>query len=273
LFNSVAVVSRTDRAEAIELAREISLHLEKRRIKVKFEEVLADKLNAREKTTRDFATDLVITIGGDGTVLRAFHVTNGRVPIFPIRMGTVGFLCDADWDGAFEALESLLRGEYLRDECFTLESNFDTPPALNELRVGVPPPTYAVEVEIHVDDFFIARDKLDGVIVSTSTGASGYALSAGANIIDPRLEAITIVPICALSTTFKPYVVPSSSTITIRPINESDLTALVDGSHENRLTDVKEVKIKKSQTIATILRTGRDFYERLKRRLTIGSTT
>jgi NAD+ kinase len=273
LFNSVAIVSRTDRPEALELAKEISLQLEKRRIKVKFEEGLADRLKAREKTTRDFASDLVITIGGDGTVLRAFHATNGRVPIFPVRMGTVGFLCDADWDDTLEALEKLLRGEYSREECFTLESNFDTPPALNEFRLGVPPPTYAIEVEIHVDNFFIARDKLDGVIVSTSTGASGYALSAGANIIDPRLEAITIVPICPLSTTFKPYVVPSNSTVTIKPISESDLTALVDGSHENRLTEVKEVKIKKSQTIATILRTGSDFYERLKRRLTIRSTT
>nr|MDO8099893.1 NAD(+)/NADH kinase [Candidatus Njordarchaeota archaeon] len=272
MFNSVAIVSRTDRVEAIELAKEISLRLENRGIEVKFEEGIADKLNVREKTTRDFAIDLMITIGGDGTVLRAFHITNGRVPIFPIRMGTVGFLCDADWESAFKALDKLLRGEYLKDECFTLQSNFDTPLALNEFRVGVPPPTHTVEVEIYVDEFLIAKDKLDGVIISTSAGASGYALSAGANIIDPRLEAITIVPICALSTSFKPYVVPSISTIKIKPINESELTTLVDGSYQNRLSGVREVKIRKSQTTVTILRTGWNFYERLKRRLNIDST-
>jgi NAD+ kinase len=272
LFNTVAIVSRTDRVEAIELTKSIIVNLQNRRIEVKLEEGIAGKLGAKDKITYDFAADLVITIGGDGTVLRAFHITNGRIPIFPIRMGTVGFLCDADWGDASKALDQVLKGKYSEDKCFTLQSNFNTPLALNEYRVGVPPPTHAIEVEVYVNESLIAKDKLDGVIVSTSTGASGYALSAGANIVDPRLEAITIVPICALSTSFKPYVVPSSSTITIRPLNESELTTLVDGSYQNRLTEVKEVRIRKSQTVATILRTGWNFYERLKRRLNIAST-
>jgi NAD+ kinase len=265
-------VSRTDRVEAIELTKRIIVCLQNRRIDVKLEEGIADKLGAKDKGTNDFNTDLVITIGGDGTVLRAFHITNGRIPIFPIRMGTVGFLCDADWNDALKALDQVLKGKCSEDKCFTLQSNFNTPLALNEYRVGVPPPTHAVEMEIYVNEFLVAKDKLDAVIVSTSTGASGYALSAGANIIDPRLEAMTVVPICALSTSFKPYVVPSSSIIAIRPLNVSELTTLVDGSYQDCLTEVKEVIIRKSQTATTILRTGWNFYERLKRRLNIVST-
>jgi NAD+ kinase len=272
LFDSVAIVSRIDKPEAIRLAKEISSYLENKGITVKLEADLANKLKAKERITLDFKTDLLVTIGGDGTVLRAFHLTNGSVPIFPIRMGTVGFLCDEDWDKAITALDKLLIGEYVTEVCFSLQSNLDTPLALNEFRVGCALPSHPVELEVYVDEFLIAKDKLDGMIVSTNTGASAYALSAGANIIDPRLKAIMIVPICPLSPNFKPYVIPSDSTVKIRLINENDLVTLVDGEYQKRLSGVKELKIFKSQRTVTILRTRWNFYERLKRRLNVSST-
>jgi NAD+ kinase len=271
LFKSVAIISRTDKVEAINLTKEISSHLEKKGITVRLDEEIADKLKHMEKITRDFDVELLITIGGDGTVLRAVHMTDGLIPIFPIRMGTVGFLCDADWDKSKEALDKLLRGEYVKDVCFTLESNLETQIALNEIRLGCPLPSHPVELEVQVDRFFMAKDRLDGIIVSTNTGASAYALSAGANLVDPRLEAMIVVPICALSTNFKPYIVPSSATITIKLLNESDLMTLIDGAYQKRLSGVNEIKISKSKRTVTFLRTGWNFYERLKRRLNISS--
>jgi NAD+ kinase len=271
LFSSVAIISRTDRAEAIKLAQEISSYLENKGVSVKFERELANSLKCKEKATSDFKVDLLVTIGGDGTVLRAFHITNGLIPIFPIRMGTVGFLCDQDWGQAITAMDKLLSGEYSRDVCFSLQSDLETPLAMNEFRVGCPLPSHPIEVEVYVDGFLVARDKLDGIIISTNTGASAYALSAGANIIDPRLEAIMIVPICALSTNFKPYIVPSESTVTVKVVDGGDLMALIDGEYQKRLSGVKEIKIYKSPTKVTILRTGLSFYDRLKRRLNISS--
>jgi NAD+ kinase len=270
LFNSVAIISRTDKDEAIKLAKEISSYLENRGVVVSFEKELADKLKSKQKAT-DFEVDLIITIGGDGTVLRAFHMTNGLIPILPIRMGTVGFLCDEDWNQSTKALGKLLRGEFSKDECFSLQSNLDTPLAMNEFRLGCALPSHPIEVEVYVDESLIARDKLDGIIISTNTGASAYALSAGANIIDPRLEAIMIVPICALSTNFKPYIVPSDSTVTIKVIDGGDLMTLVDGEYQSRLAGIKEIKIFKSNNKVSILRTGPSFYERLKRRLNMSS--
>jgi NAD+ kinase len=272
VFKSIAIVARTDKPDAIKLAKDIGQYLEKRGMIVKFETELASKLKAKDRTALSFQVDLVITIGGDGTVLRAFHLTDGSVPIFPIRMGTVGFLCDEDWDKAIPALDRLLNGGYAKEECFSLQSNLDTPIALNEFRVSSPSPTRPVELEVYVDEILIARDKLDGMIISTNTGASAYALSAGANIIDPRLKAIMIVPICPLSPNFKPYVVPSDSTVTIRVINGNELMTLVDGEYQKRLSGAKEIKIFKSARIVTILRTSWNFYERLKRRLNVSST-
>jgi NAD+ kinase len=271
LFNRVAIISRTDRDEAVRLAKEISSYMENRGIVVSFEKELADRLKSKEKST-DFKVDLLITIGGDGTVLRAFHMTNGVIPIFPIRMGTVGFLCDEDWGQSEKALDKLLKGEFIKDECFSLQSNLDTPLAMNEFRLGCALPSHPIEVEVYVDKSLIARDKVDGIIVSTNTGASAYALSAGANIIDPRIEAIMVVPICALSTNFKPYVVPSDSVITIKVTNGGDLTTLVDGEHQSRLSGIREVKLRKSTRKVSIIRTGPSFYERLKRRLNMSST-
>jgi NAD+ kinase len=272
LFNSIAIVARTDKPEAMKLAKDINLYLENKAMTVRFEKELANKLKARDQTALSFQVDLVITIGGDGTVLRAFHLTDGSVPIFPIRMGTVGFLCDEDWDKAIAALDKLLNGDYVKEECFSLQSNLDTPIALNEFRVGSPSPSHPVELEVYVDEFLIARDKLDGMIISTNTGASAYALSAGANIIDPRLKAIMIAPICPLSPNFKPYVIPSDSTVKIRVVSENELMTLVDGEYQKRLSGIKEIKIFKSTRTVTILRTRWSFYERLKRRLNVSST-
>lgn len=272
MFSSVALISRLDKEEATRLAREIGSYLEGKGLSVRYEKELANILRSKDKATVDFKVDLIVTIGGDGTVLRAFHMTGGKVPIFPIRMGTVGFLCDEDWNQALKALDKLLAGRFSKDECFSLESNLDTPFAMNEFRVGCPLPSHPIEVEVYVDDVLIARDKLDGVIISTNTGASAYALSAGANIIDPRLEAIMIVPICALSTNFKPYIVPSDSIIMIKVITEGDLMTLVDGEYQSRLSGVREIRISKSRNKVSILRTGLNFYERLKRRLNISST-
>jgi NAD+ kinase len=271
LFNSVAIVCRTDRREAMDLAKEISVYLKDRGIAVSYEKELVNKLKLKEKPT-DFKVDLVITIGGDGTVLRAFHMTNGAVPIFPIRMGTVGFLCDEDWGQAKEALGKLLKGEFTRDICFSLQSDLNTPLAMNEFRLGCALPSHPIEVEVYVNESLIARDKVDGIIVATNMGASAYALSAGANIVDPRIEAIVIVPICALSTNFKPYVVPSDSVITIKVMNGGDLMTLVDGEYQSSLSDVREIRLSKSASKVTIVRTGPGFYERLKRRLNMSST-
>ena len=270
MINSVAIICRTDRDEAVELAKEIREYMEDKGVVVSFEKELVDRLKCKEKPT-DFNVDLLITIGGDGTVLRAFHMTNGAIPIFPIRMGTVGFLCDEDWDKSKRALERLLKGEFIKDECFSLQSNLDTPLAMNEFRLGCALPSHPIEVEVYVDKFLIARDKVDGIIVSTNTGASAYALSAGANIIDPRIEAIMVAPICALSTNFKPYVVPSDSVVTIKVINGGDLMTLVDGEHQSRLSGIKEIKLFKSTHKISIIRTGPSFYDRLKRRLNMSS--
>jgi NAD+ kinase len=199
-------------------------------------------------------------------------MTNGTIPIFPIRMGTVGFLCDEDWGQSRRALDKIIRGECIKDECFCLQSNLDTQLAMNEFRLGCPLPTHPIELEVYLDESLIARDKVDGIIVSTNTGASAYALSAGANIIDPRIEAIVIVPICALSTNFKPYVVPSKSVISIRVIDGGDLMTLIDGEHQSRLSGVREIKLFKAVQKVTFMRTGPSFYERLKRRLDMSST-
>ena len=271
MMNSVAIISRTDRDEAVKLAEEIGLYLKNKGIDVSFEKELANKLRLKKKFT-DFKVDLLLTIGGDGTVLRAFHMTNGEIPIFPIRMGTVGFLCDEDWEQSKKALDKLIKGEFVKDESSCLQSNLDTPLAMNEFRLGCSLPSHPIELEVYVDKSLVARDKVDGIIVSTNTGASAYALSAGANIIDPRIEAIIVVPICALSTNFKPYVVPPSSIVTIRVVNGEDLMTLVDGELQSRLTGIREIKLSKSTHKVTIIRTGPNFYERLKRRLNMSSS-
>lgn len=267
LINRVGIVSRIDRRDAVDFSLKVGGFLEKKGIQAIFESDLAKILGKEGEALDVMNVDLVITLGGDGTILRTLHAVEYKIPIFPINMGSIGFLADVYPKDALGSIEKVLKGSYIQDKCYTLATNLELPFALNEVRIGTELPQQMVELGIAINGVQIAKDKVDAIIVATTTGSSAYALSAGANVIDPRLDALIIVPVCALSANFRPYVVPSHLEVSIKPESPSDLMALADGRYQHKIPQGTEIKIQRSNESAVIYRIKENFYDRLRRRL------
>jgi NAD+ kinase len=267
LFKRIGIVARLDKLDAIDLARDVVAFLRKDGLDPVSEHELALQLGEKGKPLNNLKADLVIVIGGDGTVLRTVHGLSRRTPLFHIGMGTVAFFGEASPSTATETLGKILNGKYIQDNCFMLKTNLKIPDALNDIRIGTELPEQMIEMAILFDGVMIAKDRLDAVVVSTSTGASAYALSAGASVVDPRIEAMVVAPICPLSATFKPHVIPSNSEVSVKVSGDVDFTVVADGRFRKNLRKPREIKIRKSGQQITFLRIQHNFYKRIKRRL------
>ncbi|ASJ01757.1 NAD(+) kinase [Thermococcus profundus] len=273
------IVARRDREAALKLAYRVYDFL-----KVSGYDVIVDRetfLHLREfdegdvLDLEDFDVDFIIAIGGDGTILRIEHRTKKDFPILGVNMGTLGFLTEVEPHETFFALSRLLEGEYRIDERMKLRTYLDgensVPDALNEDAILTGIPGKIVHLKYYVDGGLADEMRSDGLVISTPTGSTGYALSAGGPFVDPRLELFVIAPLNPIPLGSMPMVVPSSSEIEVLALPpERDLILAVDGQFYTRLSPDTEIKVKKSPRKARFVRFSNEVYPkytiRLKRR-------
>ncbi|MEM2739487.1 MAG: NAD(+)/NADH kinase [Candidatus Bathyarchaeia archaeon] len=264
-IESVALFSRIDLDEALNISFRIKEMLEDRGVKVLLEDKLYEKLGgARWRPGCVF--DLLIVVGGDGTILRALHSTGLSKPIFAVRAGLVGFLADCDLSEALEAVGMLLDDKYRMESYKLLGNDVNLPYALNEVRIGAADVLKTVDLEVRVEEEVIAIDRVDALLVATPLGSTGYSLSCGGCILDPRVEAFILTPVSPLTPSFKPYVAPWNSTVEIRSIR-GDLYVSVDGVSSANLPEGAIVKVRGSDRIVNFVRVKGSFTERLRRRV------
>lgn len=271
MFKNIAIIARPDLKESLDLAARVAQFIRKKGLKPIFEAELASLLGVRGAPLNRMGADMAVVIGGDGTVLRAVHGLCCRIPFFTVNMGRVGFFGEASPSEAVSTLQKILEGQFIQDSCFMLTTNLKLPNALNEVHIGTENSQQMVDVTVSIDRVPIARDRVDAILVATSRGSSAYALSAGANVVDPRLDAFVVAPICPLSRNFIPHVVPSDVEVTVKPEASEGFTVLIDGQIRKKLSRGREVKVRKAKESIVFLRTGQNFYKRLKRRLRISS--
>ncbi|MGP3667145.1 MAG: NAD(+)/NADH kinase [Candidatus Bathyarchaeota archaeon] len=271
MFKKVVIAGRSDIEDSIKLAEKIAKFLLERGLNVTFEDGVASKLGFKGEPLNAVEGDFVIAIGGDGTVLRILHRMHNKMPIFTVKMGRIGFFAETTPENVFTDLEKVLNGNFFYEEHFLLKTSLNLPEALNEVRIGTLIPQQMVEVNVLVDEFQIAKDRVDAIIISTPVGSTAYALSTGASIVCPGVEAIVITPVCPLSPNFKPYVVPSKSVITVTLENEIDYLILIDGQIKKEFSGRKKIKVWRSEEKISFIRVRKSFYERLKRRLKASS--
>jgi len=168
------------------------------------------------------AGDLVLSFGGDGTLLRTAHLTGPNdIPLLGVNIGRLGFLADIDVDQLYEALESVAAGNYSVEERMVLEArvdaaHFDTEWAVNEFVVDRSGAAGLIKIEVEVDDTPLNTYWADGLIIATPTGSTAYSLSTGGPIIAPGVDAMILTPIAPHTLTVRPIVLPGDSTITCR---------------------------------------------------------
>jgi NAD+ kinase len=220
-------------------------------------------------------TDLVLSIGGDGTILRAAQAILPRqVPITGINLGNLGFMTELTVDEAQDKLSALLDGEGWLDERSLLEAELQATDtqifyALNDIVIAHGEVARVIRVEASVDGQLLTTYKADGVIVSTATGSTGYSLAAGGPILHPQSKEILLLPIVPhLSASYK-LVLPPTSTIELRVSTLHSAALTVDGHIVTPLSDGAVITIRQSSNTVRFLRIHRDtsFFGSLEKRL------
>ena len=208
--------------------------------------------------------DFIIVIGGDGTILRVEHRTRRDVPILGINMGTLGFLTEVEPSEAFLAINKLIEGDYYIDERIKLRTYLNgenrVPDALNEVAVLTGIPGKIVHLKYYVDDGLADEVRSDGLIVSTPTGSTGYAMSAGGPFLDPRIDGIVIAPLAPIALSSRPIVIPATSKIDIKILTLRNVILTVDGQFYTYLSPEVEITIKKSPRKTKFVRFSREIY-------------
>lgn len=187
--------------------------------------------------------DAVVTIGGDGTIIHAAkHAANAKKPLLGINMGRLGFVAGLE-PNELPMLERLFTGDYATERRQMLKITHKTENgsqdflALNDAVISRGSQTKIIELDVSLKKSYICHYRADGLIVSTPTGSSAYALSAGGPVIEPSMSCILMTPICSHSLFSKPVLFNPSSEVIVKPTSAEDTEMLltIDGENSTHL--------------------------------------
>jgi NAD+ kinase len=251
-------------------------YLEGRGIVCVLEAAAARKLgrpDGPERAEIAAASDLVVVLGGDGTLLSvAHHAAQAGVPVMGINLGRLGFLTEIPVSEAVPTLERFLAGEAgLISPRWLLEGRTAQKVSfcLNDLVVTKGAVARMIELAIAIDGRDVATLKADGLIVSTPTGSTAYSLSAGGPILHPQVPAIVLTPICPHTLSFRPLAVPATSSIAVRLLTGGEeVHATFDGQRGVVLVRNDVVEIRKAPAeLRLVTSPRRSYYDLVKEKL------
>ena len=229
--------------------------------KKKLKEYSLDEINKK--------ADIVVTIGGDGTILRTLEKVDK--PVFAINSGGMGFLSEVESKYAKEGLQRVLNGDYNVEERAKLKIMLDgkrLPDAANEVTVQTGRIAKIMYLQIFVENELIETLGADGVIVATSTGSTSYALSVGGPILDPSVNAMVIAPLAPFKLSARPWVVPLKKKIGIKLLPKSkECKLVIDGESPQSVTTDSNIVITGSEKKARFIRFGESFYQMVRLKL------
>lgn len=220
--------------------------------------------------------DLLIVVGGDGSMLNAAHIAiNYGLPVLGINRGRLGFLTDIRPDELFK-VKAVLAGEYVEEHRFLLQAEIESENsvtetvALNDVVLLPGNIAHMIEFEVRINNQIICTQRADGIIVATPTGSTAYALSGGGPILYPQLDAIVLVPMFPHTLSSRPIVVKGDSEIMVHLSADNEVTPRVscDGQRRIPLAPGGKIKIKKyPQTLRLIHPLDYNYYQTLREKL------
>ncbi len=232
------------------------------------DENIADAMGVKGIPLKEMDADVIITIGGDGTILRALHNTD--VPVIGINAGSVGFLTEIPLDGIEEGIARLLKGDYTiqnRPKIAVMYNGEIIGEAVNETVFHSDSVAKIRRFRIYVNDSLTTDIRADGVVLSTPIGSTAYAMSLGGPVMDHRVDAWLMVPMAAFQFAFKEMIVPSSVKITIEAVLDKGCLLVIDGQNEFNIPGGSKVEMVRSQRTASFIVFENDFYSRVRKKL------
>jgi len=227
--------------------------------------------------------DFVITLGGDGTILKtARRITRKKIPVLGVNMGNLGFLTECKPEEVLEYLEKIFAGQYnvdkrslLRVTIYRKGNKTATFLALNDAVINQGAFARLITMNLEVNGRKLVEFSADGMIIATPTGSTAHSLSAGGPIIHPQIEGIIINPICPSSLAMRPIVVPDSRQITVtietQRREKGDYIGLtIDGQDVTRLEFGDKIKFRRSKRSIHLVRLKNRYYKMLRNKLNWG---
>jgi len=233
-----------------------------------------------QKTQIAALSDMILVLGGDGTMLNAARLVEERtVPILGVNMGGLGFLTEVSLEQLYPTLEKVFAQDYVLEERLMLRARIHRhgehmahATVLNDVVVSKGTLARMIEIQISIDGQFVTNLRGDGLIVSTPTGSTAYSLSAGGPIIAPSVQALILTPICPHTLTHRPLLVPSGVAVevTLTGMDEGAM-ATFDGQVGVAITQGDTVTVRVSDHRTQLIRfPDRTYYDVLRRKLKWG---
>jgi len=279
-MNTVAIVVKPHGEKVRQVLDVVTAYLEEQGKEILIDERTAQVTDKYQPSTGAHIkenADLVVVLGGDGTLISAVRILGKKdTPILGVNLGRLGFLTEHRDDEVVAALEQVFKGNYSLERRMKLHSHiYDNGissfemDCLNDICINKSDVARIIEIEVYIDDKFVNTYRADGLIFSTPTGSTAYNLAAGGPIVQPGLESIIITPICPHSLTNRPIVVSNDSKIYVKVLNEDEKVSITyDGQFSMNLDANKKVYIQKSETFTNlVIPSNKNYYMLLHEKL------
>jgi NAD+ kinase len=265
----ILVVSRVDDGKAVEYASGLGKALLSQSHEVFWEEALAKRLGLSGTNLGKARADLAVVVGGDGSVLYTVQGLKEQLPVLGINWGEVGFLAELEPGEALGFLEGLREG-FRVERRMRIEITLDgkrVGEALNEVVIVTSRPAKMLRFTVEIDGILAERFRADGMLVSTPTGSTAYAMSAGGPIVDPRVEGLLLVPLAPYMLSSRPMVIAGDRILRITLETEKPAKLVLDGQLSRELTPGVVLTVRRSDHPALFVDVGKNFFDKVDRKL------
>jgi len=263
------LVSRIDNEDALVFAEKIRTVLEEEGSEIAFDRDTAKSLGLPGCSLADSNADAVIVVGGDGTILRTIQQMDRPVPVLGINWGEVGFLADLEPFEALEFVQNLVNGFSVEERMRITLSNDSTclGTALNEGLIVTSRPAKMLKFSILVDGVTTEQFRADGLLISTPTGSTAYAMSAGGPIVDPRIQGFLLVPLAPYLLSSRPHLISSDRNLEVKLESSKPANLVIDGHKTIDLGTSMTIAVKRSEHPALFVDVKRNFFEKVDNKL------
>jgi NAD+ kinase len=283
-LRTIGIFSRPRRADISEIVKPLIEWLSKRGIRALYDTETAvslrDEASGRAREVLADESDLLLVLGGDGTLLAAAREAAPRgIPILPINLGSLGFLTSFTLGELYPALEETIAGHLSANERVMLNASLlrdglvlESRSVLNEAVITKGALARMIEIELSIDEDFVCRYRADGLIVATPTGSTAYSLSAGGPIVHPEVASIILTPICPHTLSDRPLVVGDSCSVEMRLRGVAESVYLtLDGQKGVLMESEDRVSIMRAKERLKLIQPHRkSYYEILRNKLKWG---